>query len=403
MTTARLAGGWCGPLEPLRDGFRRGLLSEGYAPKPIELHLALFSHLSRWLGDRGLTPVDLTATTVEEFFAERRRRYSWFTTPRALAPLRRHLDSVGVVPNEPAAPARRSAVDELVEAYRGYLERDRGLAVGSIELYARQVRRFVSGWWPGGEVVLGQLDAVAIVGFVRRQSESLSTPSTKTMVCALRSFLRFLHATARTERPLADAVPSVADTRRASIPRYLPVEVVAQLLASCDTATATGRRDFAILRVLARLGLRAGEVAGLCLEDLDWRAGEVVITGKGRRVERMPLPPEVGEAVVAYLSDGRPPGGARAVFVGVDAPHRPLSRGGVRSVVYHACDRAGLERVGPHRLRHTVGTETLRAGASMAEVSQLLRHRRVETTAVYAKVDRTALETLARPWPAVPS
>lgn len=377
------------------------MVTEGYAPKPIELHLALFSHLSRWLGERGLTPGDLTAVAVEEFFAERRGRYSWFTTPRALAPLLRYLASVGVVRCEGIDPVPESAVDELVGAYCGYLARDRGLAAGSIELYARQVRRFVSGWWPDGEVVLGQLDAAGIVGLVRRESESLSTSSAKTMVCALRSFLRFLHATGRTQRSLTEAVPSVADTRRVAIPRYLPVEVVARLLASCDTATAVGRRDLAILGVLVRLGLRAGEVAGLCLEDLDWRAGEVVIAGKGRRIERMPLPPDVGEAVVAYLRDGRPRSAERAVFVGVDAPHRLLSRGGVKSVVYHACDRAGLERVGPHRLRHTLGTETLRAGASMAEVSQLLRHRRMETTAIYAKVDRTALETLARPWPAV--
>lgn len=402
MTVARLSGGQCGSLEPLRDGFRRGLSAEGYAPKPIELHLALFSHVSRWLDERGMTPVDLTDAAVEEFFRERRRRYSWFTSPRALAPLLRHLASVGVV-GEPIDPGPVSAVDELVEAYSGYLERDRGLTVGSIELYAVQVRRFVSTCWPGGEVVLGELDPAGIVGFVRRQGESLSTPSVKTMVCALRSFLRFLHATGRTEQPLADVVPSVADRRRATIPRHLPVEVVARLLATCDTATAMGRRDLAILRMLARLGLRAGEVAGLCLEDLDWRAGEVVIAGKGRRTERMPLPPNVGEAVVAYLREGRPGGGERGVFLGVDAPHRPLSRGGIKSVVYHACDRAGLERVGPHRLRHTLGTETLRAGASMAEVSQLLRHRRMETTAIYAKVDRAALETLARPWPTVSS
>lgn len=350
-----------------------------------------------------MTQVDLTGAAVEEFFAERRGRYSWFTTPRALAPLLRHLASLGVVARELNDPVPASAVDELLEAYSGYLERDRGLTVGSIELYAVQVRRFVSTCWPGGEVVLGELDPAGVVGFVRRQSETLSTPSAKTMVCALRSFLRFLHATGRTDRALVDAVPSVADRRRATIPRHLSVEVVARLLATCDTATAMGRRDLAILRALARLGLRAGEVAGLCLEDLDWRSAEVVIAGKGRRSERMPMPTEVGEAIVAYLTDGRPGGEERGVFLGVDAPHRPLSRGGIKSVVYHACDRAGLDRVGPHRLRHTVGTETLRAGASMAEVSQLLRHRRMETTAIYAKVDRAALETLARPWPAVSS
>lgn len=224
-------------------------------------------------------------------------------------------------------------------------------------------------------------------------------PSTKTLVCTLRSFLRFSPATGRTPRPLAEAVPAVPDRRRGSIPRSVSSQVVAQLLASCDIATAMGRRDRAILKVLARLGLRAGEVARLCLEDLDWRVGEIVIAGKGRRVERLPLPPEVGEAIVAYLVDGRPRRGGRGLFLGVDAPHAPLSRSGVKSVVYHACDRAGLPRVGPHRLRHTAGTETLRAGGSLTEVAQLLRHRHVETTAIYAKVDRASLEALARPWP----
>lgn len=399
MTTEGSRRGRRGPLEPFRDGFRRGLEAEGYAAKPVELHLALFSHLSRWLDERGLTADELTPAAVEEFFAERRERYSWFKTARSLDPLLRHLDSMGVVSVERADLVPTSPVDELVTAYRRFLERDRGLAAGSIELYLGHVRRFASRWWPEGEVVLDELDAVAVVGLVRRETASLSAPSAKTMVCALRSFLRFLHSTGRTERPLAEAVPSVADTRRGTIPRHLPVEVVARLFDSCDAATAMGRRDLAILRVLARLGLRAGEVAGLRLEDLHWRSGEVVIAGKGGRSERMPLPSEVGEAIVAYLRDGRPRGVGRAVFVGVDAPHHPLSRGGVKSVVYHACDRAGLGRVGPHRLRHTVGTETLRAGASLAEVAQLLRHRRMETTAIYAKVDRTALETLARPWP----
>lgn len=387
-----------GPLEPWRDGFRQFLIAEGYSPKPVELHLALFSHLSGWLGERGLGPADL-AGVGEEFFEERRRRYSWKTTTRSLAPLLQYLDTVGVVmspgPGSPASPA-----EQLVEDYRRYLERQRGLAAGSIELYVRQICRVVSWWWPDGRVAVEELDAGSIVALVRRESARLALPSTRTLLCALRSFLRFLHAAGLTERSLAEAVPSVADRRRGSIPRNLDPHVVRRLIDSCDVTTAMGRRDAAILTVLARLGLRAGEVAGLMLEDLDWRAGEVVIAGKGRRVERLPLPVEVGEAIVAYLVDGRPGGPGRAVFVRMVAPHRALSTGGVRSVVYHACDRAGLPRVGPHRLRHTVATETLRAGGSLAEVAQLLRHRRVETTAMYAKVDHASLRSLALPWPA---
>jgi integrase/recombinase XerD len=399
MTTVDKPVRATGPLEPFRDGFRRALVSEGYAPKPVELHLALLSNLSGWLQVRGLGPDALSPRVIERFFEERRACYTWLRTPRSLAPLLRHLSSVGAVVDDQFVEVAAGAVAELVEAYRCHLARQRGLAAGSIELYSAQVRRFVSALSRSGEVVLGELDAVSIVGFVRREAARLSVPSAKTLVCALRSFLRFLHAAGMTQQPLAAAVSSVADRSRASMPRHLNPDVVAGLIASCDTATAMGRRDAAILKVLARLGLRAGEVSALCLEDLNWRAGELVIAGKGRRVERLPLPPDVGEAIVAYLVDGRPQRHGRGLFLGVDAPHAQLSRSGVKSVVYHACDRAGLARVGPHRLRHTVATETLRAGASLTEVAQLLRHRQLGTTAVYAKVDRSSLQRLALPWP----
>lgn len=391
--------GTAGPLEPLRAGFGRYLVAEGYSSKRVELHLALLSHLSGWLGERVLGPADVTVAVAEEFFEQRRRRYSWLTTTRSLSPLLRYLNSIGSAPAEPEPLAAASLADELIAAYRRYLERERGLAAGSIELYVGQVRRVVAAWWPNGEVAVGEFDAAGIVGLVQREAGGLSVPSAKTLVCALRSFLRFLHATGLTQRSLVEAVPSVADRRRASVPRYLDPDVVAQLTASCDTATAMGRRDAAILTTLTRLGVRAGEVAGLRLDDVDWRAGEIVIAGKGRRVERLPLPVEVGEAIAGYLVDGRPESPQRAVFLGVAAPHAPLSRSGVQSVVYHACDRAGLARVGPHRLRHTVATETLRGGGSLAEVAQLLRHRRVETTAIYAKVDHSSLRALALPWP----
>jgi integrase/recombinase XerD len=398
MMSGSSVRGTTGPLGPLRAGFERWLVAEGYAPKRVELHLALLSHLSGWLGERGLGPADVTVAVAEEFFEQRRRRYSWLTTTRSLSPLLRYLNSIGITPAKPASAAPASPAEELVEDYRRYLERERGLTAGSVALYVRQVRRFVATWWPDGQVTVGELDAASIVGLIRRESAGLSVPSVKTLACALRSFLRFLHATGVTKRSLVGAVPSVADRRRGSLPRNLDPEMVARLIAACDLTTAMGRRDAAILRLLARLALRAGEVAGLRLDELDWRAGEMVIVGKGRRVERLPLPVEVGEAIAAYLVDGRPKSRERALFLGVHAPHAPLSRGGVQSVVYHACDRAGVDRVSPHRLRHTAATETLRAGGSLAEVAQLLRHRRVDTTAIYAKVDHDSLRALALPW-----
>jgi len=183
------------------------------------------------------------------------------------------------------------------------------------------------------------------------------------------------------------------------LPAAVTVETVARLQASCDTATVTGRRDAAVLVLLVRLGLRAGEVARLSLDDVDWRRGELTVAGKGGRVDVLPVPEDVGEALVAYVSDRRTAAGCRALFTKVVAPFDTMSRDGVAAVVRLACQRAGLDRFGPHRLRHFVATETLRAGASLIEVAQLLRHTDVTTTSIYAIVDPAAVAMLARPWP----
>ena len=217
---------------------------------------------------------------------------------------------------------------------------------------------------------------------------------------ALRSLLRFLHLEGVLERSLAGAVPSVYGPRLSGLPKRLEPGQADALLASCDTSTVIGRRDLAILTVLARLGLRAAEVAALSLEDIDWRAGELVVHGKGGRSERLPLPLDVGEAIVGYLRDGRPESAQdRAVFVRVRAPHHRLSPGGVTYVVEAAARRAGLGQIHAHRLRHTAASEMMRAGATLPEVGQVLRHRRAASPAIYAKVDREALRQIERLWP----
>jgi integrase/recombinase XerD len=220
-------------------------------------------------------------------------------------------------------------------------------------------------------------------------------------VTALRSLLGFLHVDGNIERSLAASVPSVAGRRLAGLPKGLDhPDQVRRLLASCDSGTGNGCRDFAVLTVLVRLGLRAGEVAKLVLDDIDWRAGEIVVRGKANCTERLPLPTDVGGAVAAYLHRGRPASAhGRTVFVRIKAPLRPLSAGGVTQVVAAAARRAGLGQIHAHRLRHTAATQMLRAGASLPEIGQLLRHRRALTTAIYAKVNRDALRTIARPWP----
>ena len=220
------------------------------------------------------------------------------------------------------------------------------------------------------------------------------------MVTALRSLLRFLHVEGMIDRPLAQVVPSVAFWRLQGLPRGLDGDQVRALLESCDTDTVNGRRDLAILLLLVRLGMRRGEVARLRLEDIDWRAGELIVRGKGPRVERLPLPADVGEALAAYLRDGRPTDvGTRAVFMRVRAPRAAMTPPGITQVVVSASKRAGLGEVTPHRLRHTAASELLRRGAPLVEIGQLLRHRTELTTTIYAKVDRDRLRELALPWP----
>jgi integrase/recombinase XerD len=209
-----------------------------------------------------------------------------------------------------------------------------------------------------------------------------------------------LHVEGLVARPLAQVVPSVAFWRLSGLPRGLEAHEVRELLSSCERDTTVGRRDLAILLMLVRLGMRRGEVAVLTLEDVDWRAGEVLVRGKGNRVERLPLPADVGEAVADYLRHGRPSDAdGRSLFVRVKAPHRALTPAGVTQVVVSAGRRADLGDVTAHRLRHTAASELLRSGAPLVEIGQLLRHRTELTTAIYAKVDRDRLRELARPWP----
>ncbi len=262
------------------------------------------------------------------------------------------------------------------------------------------IRPFVA-----ARAVAGGLDWSALTGsqvnaFVRHACQKRSRGSASLLIVALRSLLNYLHVEGLLARPRAETVPAVAYSRLAGLPRSLPPRDVERMLAACDRRTPAGRRDFAMLTLLARLGLRAGEVRTLELDDIDWRAGEFRVRGKGNRRERLPLPREVGRAIATYLRRGRPEAAqGRTVFVRVRAPHRPLTSGGVTRAVASAALRVGLTGVTAHWLRHTLATEMIRAGASLPEIAQVLRHRRLVTTAIYAKVDREGLRQLARTWP----
>ena len=394
-----------GPLEVFAAGFMAELVSLGYRRTPATFQLQLMAHVSRWLAREGLGAGELTSEVVERFLAERRAAgYTDRVTVRAMAPLVGYLRGLGVAP--PASPRRAvGAVEVLLADYREYLMIERGLTAETIEGYVLAVRPFLAGrLGESDELELSGLGAADVVAFVVARCPGQSRGAAKMTVTALRSLLGFLHLRGVIAGPLAEAVPSTASWRLSGLPRALEPEQVDALLLSCDRDTATGRRDYAVLVMLARLGLRAGEVAGLRLEDVDWRAGELRIVGKGRRSERLPLPADVGEAIVAYLQASRPVTAQdRSLIVRVRAPHDGLTAGGITQIVFAAAARAGLGPLHSHRLRHTAATAMLRAGASLEEVGQVLRHRQVLTTAIYAKVDRDALRALARPWPEVRS
>jgi site-specific recombinase XerD len=289
-------------------------------------------------------------------------------------------------------------VEELLDRFRRYLLAERGVTDGVANCYVASVRLFVEG--VGADVqMLKQLDASEVSAFLVAESRRLKPKTLQRTASALRSLLRMWYLDGIVSAPLADAVPKIAN-RQPRLPRALLPAQVDALLASCDTVTARGLRDLAMLTLLSRLGLRAGEVAGLKLEDIDWRAGLLTIRGKGSRLDQLPLPTEAGERMVAYLRQGRPATALdRSLFVRVKAPHRGLTSTGVTQAVAAAAKRAGLGTIYAHRLRHSAATSMLAAGAPLVEIGQVLRHRQAITTATYAKVDLFALRALARPWP----
>jgi site-specific recombinase XerD len=387
-----------GPLAPHARGLAGELARLGFTELSARGQLGLAAHLSRWLEAAGLGTAELTGATVEAYLTARRASgYTAYLTPKALAPLLGYLRGLGVAPDaEPAAP--RDRAEELLERYRCYLLGERGLQVKVARGYLDTVRPFVARCAVEGADPR-RLAAGDVTAFLAAESGRLAPKTAQRLATALRSLLRFWHVEGVISGPLDRAVPKVAN-RRPALPRGLePVQVQA-LLASCDRQTAAGRRDLAMLILLARMGLRAGEVAGLSLDDIDWRRGEITVRGKGNRRDRLPLPADAGEAAADWLQHGRPSTALdRSVFTRIKAPHQGLTSGGVTQAVAAAARRAGLGTIYAHRLRHSAATAMLAGGGSLAEIGQVLRHRRPHTTAAYTKVNVEALRALARPWP----
>jgi integrase/recombinase XerD len=390
-----------GPLQDYAPGFAAELALLGYTAESAYGQMLVMAHLSRWLAGEGLGASGLTPQVAYQFLAARRAAgYTLYLSPKALVPLLGYLRRLGGAPDAPPAVPPTPA-EALLDRYQGYLVTERGLAPATARDYAGKVRSFVAGRENAGVLDLAALTAAEVTAFVLATCPGKPKGTAKLTVTALRSLLGFLHVEGVIGEPLAQGVPAVASWRLARLPRALEPGQVAAMLASCDRRTATGRRDFAMLTLLARLGLRAGEVAALTLDDIDWRAGQITVSGKGSRRERLPLPADAGEAIASYLQDGRPAPlqSARQVFLRARAPHCGLTSGGVTQAVFSAGQRAGVGPVYAHRLRHSAATGMLAAGAPLTEIGQVLRHRRLLSTAIYAKADVAALRALARPWP----
>ncbi|MGH3888538.1 MAG: site-specific integrase [Pseudonocardiaceae bacterium] len=390
-----------GSLAEHGPGFRGYLFELGYSVSAAKKHLQLLGDLSRWLEGEGISIPVLAAASTEEFFRRRRAQgRANLRTPRSLDPLLAYLRRLGVI-EAPPRPVLTDPVDVFIDGYHGYLTVERGLVEGTARFYLHVARLFVSERRGGEGIDWRSLRAVDVTGFTTRVCGGRGVSSARQVVSALRCLMRYVRLEGLTGLALDDAVFSVAGWN-SSLPRGISPAAVTALLSSCDRRRPIGRRDYAILMLLCRLGLRGGEVVSLSLDDIDWRAGEIVVAGKGGRRDRLPLPADVGAALVDYLRQDRHRVQGRIVFVRQFAPIRGLAgTGAIRGVLARACHRAGIPYVNPHRLRHTLASEMLAAGVALDDIGQVLGHRGSVVTATYAKVDLQALRSVVRRWPEV--
>lgn len=388
-----------GPLAPYRDIIWMDLLARGYTLLSAKNVLRLAAHLSRWLEAGGLLPEQLEREQIGAFLERRRALgYTGWLSPKGLGPILRTLRAHNVVPPAEPPSEEDTPLDRLLRDYERYLLEERAVASTTAGGYVRTARRFFTELGIDELADIRGLTIADLSGFVLREARTMATGTAKLTVTGLRSLLRYLHVRGLCG-DLSGALPAVAGHRLGRLPKHIPWREVQQLLESCDLRTAVGRRDQAILLLLARLGLRAAEVAAIELDDIDWIAGRLAVRGKGSQVDWLPLPEDVGEAIVRYLKRGRPSSDSRKLFLKSIAPHGDASDSAIKMVVRQASRRAHLPPRSAHQLRHTAATQMLRGGASLQGIAEVLRHRNLDTTAIYAKVDHLALRPLARPWP----
>lgn len=387
-------------LAPYQQGLWETFLDLGYTPLSACNLLRLAAHLSRWLDEQGIALESLSPPLIESFIEARRKAsYTHFRSARAVASILRYLEAAGVVSLVAPAP-ESTALERLILSYHEYLCKERGLTEARARVYCDTAQRFLHVCLGLDQVVDVDLKVTAgqVTAFVLEAAPRYSKGTVANIATALRSVLRYLYLDGRLAVDLTGAVPVTTGSRRGGLPKALDASEVRRLLRTCDRRRHVGRRNYAVLLLMVRMGLRAGEVAALQLDDIDWRRGEFRVRGKGDHHERLPLPADVGEAVAAYLRKSRPQITDRQAMLTVRAPLRALSSMAVKAVVNTALARAGLP-TGSHRLRHTAATQMLAAGGSLDEIAQVLRHQNHATTTIYTKVDRSALITVARPWP----
>ena len=391
-----------GPLGNHIDSFAQVLMVQGYQASTAKHKIRIIADLSRWLDEQGFHVKDLDETRLNDYLLYKGRRGSIFgIEPPTLREFLKHLRKTGVIQDHVQFDdnsTRRRIESGFVE----YLTQERGLKQVTIDTYLSIAGRFLSDQFDTGPIVINDLSPGDIVRFIIRATETVSAKHAQIIVCSLRSFFRFLYQRGKTAIDLSPSALTVANWRLSELPKFLEPEQVERLLQCCNQDTLIGQRDYVILLLLARLGLRAGDVVYMTLGNIDWEAGELIVCGKSNRQERLPILQDVGEALARYLSHGRPRCSSRRVFIRIKAPHEGFSSSvAICNIVRRALVRVKLNPVfkGSHLLRHSLATQMLRGGASLAEIGEILRHQRLNTTQIYAKVDITALRSLALPWP----
>ncbi|MDH5536371.1 MAG: site-specific integrase [Betaproteobacteria bacterium] len=398
-----------GPSGPYIDGFADALERDGYAPASAVRYLRAAAHLGCFVHRKGGDLAGVDACTLEAFGRHLRRcrcpQSNGGTTGHhaqfGVKLFHQYLVQFGICQNRAVADSR-SAEPALVVAFSEWLHVHRGATELTLRRYCRDATALVEAL--GADV--GTWSAGAVRDFLLDCAAKCSAPTAQKLITSLRAFLRYLSFTGESRDDLALAVPAIASWRLARLPSCLSEEELIRLIAACDGTTPGRRRDRAIVLLLARLGLRAGDVARLRLSDIDWRDGSLQVSGKGRYQVRLPLPQDVGDALLRYL-DCRPKvDHLDRVFLRSIAPSVPFVSGdGVSSVVRHALRRAGITTAvkGAHLLRHTAATEMLRHGVPLDQIGLVLRHRSIDMTAYYAKVDVSLLQSIAQPWPGAQS